>query len=177
MRKYTESMPSATDCRNLRFKIGLFFSLPLLPIIWILSIWALVETNSASSRSVPVVPINSIPATLVGVSQEAQGDYLDAEFFTGTRRNRVNLSVRRQDVEKYHRYQSVSIVRDASPDARYEYCLLDDYVSAHRQAKNMELAGLWLGAILPIMLAYWFWKKWSRPKSKTQDIYENNFPA
>ena len=177
MKKYTKSMPSATDYSHLNVKIGLFFTLLMLPVIWIHSIWGLVMTNPPGSRNVQETPANPISANIVQVSRTNNGDYLDLEFFNGTRQNWVNVLVRRKDIEKYHQNQSVIIVRDDSPDARYDYCLLDDYVRVNREKKEPEQTGLWIGATVPVMLVYWFWKRRSRAKSTEQDLHGNNIPA
>ncbi len=171
MRKYTESMPSATDYRHLKLKIGLLFSLPILALVWFYSIWGLIQTYSPGHQSARVIPTAGISATVVGGSRADDGDYLDVEFLTGARKNRVNVAVRRQDIQKYPKGQSVTLVRDDTPGARYDYSLAEDYARKRRAEEISAQVRLWMGALVPLAIACWFWKRWKRPPSKISDIY------
>jgi hypothetical protein len=177
VKKYTDSMPSATDYGNLRLKIALLFALPVVLVVWFLSIWGLLHSRSANDPGMTDIPVNRFSATVVGGSQAEDGGYLDVQFFTGKKRNRANVSVDRQDLKKFYRDQTVIIVRDDAQDARYEYCLFEDYVSNHRRAQITLQSGLWLGTTVPPILALWYWKRRSGRKAMAHDLYGKDIPA
>lgn len=143
-------MPSPTNYSGLKYKISLFFSLLILPFAWYFSIRGIFLNRPQVAQ---------ISATVVEIYQAGDGDTLDVEFLNGKRINRVSLSLRRQDLSKYPPGQSVIIVRDDSALARYDYCLLNNYERRQLQEKIT----LWVGAIAPIGLLYWVWKRWPRP--------------
>lgn len=162
-------MPSLVDYRNLRLKFVFFLALLLAPLIWGVSIWSLVQTYLPVNR----IPIDRVLATIVAVSQASDGNSLDVEFFTGKRRNRVSVTVSRWDFEKYQPNQTIAIIRDDSSSARFEYCLYSDFL----RTRHMEQAALWMGATIPVMLVFWFWKIRPQFGSMTRDVVEENRSA